>query len=463
MAKVTCTTISFSNKHLSWSRTTKMSKDNFVIVDEGIFEEIPPYSEIENFSEEELATYSKKILSKCQDKVTLSFPTSKLICKTLNIPSIDRNEIDMIVENHIERDSPLPLEKMVYSYEVLSRDEISSLVLIISTPENEIINPVEKLVPISSSRISRIDANILGIIHSLIHNDSFEKDSQSILLANEEGDITICFLDGDKPMVIHSLGDLGKLSTEKFSRELGRALMQYCIKYNKPQPNNAILLGFDNEQECLLIEGIRELNITYNSISYSQLQSYSSSISQRTLSHSHHINLFPTIWKEENHRRKHKKQYTIMLSVLALLWLSLSFFLFGTPKLLDAQIKKLSSVSQQLEPQSGSVTDIRNRIDIIRRYSNKDFSALEVLREVSILLPKGIEISAFRFKGAERRVQIEGRADTPTTIYTFMDNLTTSSMFGENKLISGPTLNRQLGKNVFELTVSFNQNGGTQE
>ena len=80
---------------------------------------------------------------------------------------------------------------------------------------------------------------------------------------------------------------------------------------------------------------------------------------------------------------------------------------------------------------------------------------MEALLEVSNALPQGIELAAYRYNGVKRQIAVEGRAGMSTLVYDFMDNLKRSAIFGANKLVSGPTFNKNLGVNVFELSIDF--------
>ena len=136
-------------------------------------------------------------------------------------------------------------------------------------------------------------------------------------------------------------------------------------------------------------------------------------------------------------------------------WLCLVTYLYGYPYLINHKIDKANKISEQLLPESSKVQDFRNRINIIDSYSDRSRSPLELLREVCIYMPEGIDLTQFRYRGTEKILQVEGRAQSSSIIYDFMNNLRNSKLLGENRLTSGPTHNKNLGKDVFELAIAI--------
>lgn len=167
------------------------------------------------------------------------------------------------------------------------------------------------------------------------------------------------------------------------------------------------------------------------------------------------MNLFPDSWRTKLAEGKFRTTYRYSILAGAALWLLAVGWFYGWPSLLDQRTKSLTAEVKRHESDETKVVDLRNRIGIIDRYSDRTFSPMEALLEVAIALPQGIELSSFRFNGAKNQTLVEGRSTVSTLVYDFMDRLKTSKIFREIKLVSGPTLNRALGLNVFELSIEF--------
>lgn len=167
------------------------------------------------------------------------------------------------------------------------------------------------------------------------------------------------------------------------------------------------------------------------------------------------MNLFPGVWRSKLAEGKFRRTYRYSILAGMALWLLTAGWFYGWPILLEQRINSLNAEVKRLEPQESKVVDLRNRISIIDRYSDRTFSPLEALLEVTINLPEGIELSSFRYNGTKNQTIVEGRCRVSTLVYDFMDRLKTSKIFREVKLSSGPTLNKALGLNVFELSIEF--------
>ena len=111
------------------------------------------------------------------------------------------------------------------------------------------------------------------------------------------------------------------------------------------------------------------------------------------------------------------------------------------------------SAIDAIEPAVRSVSDVRHRVRLIRDYSDRTYSPLEVLREISILLPDGITLVEMRYKREETRVTVKATATSTELAYAFKQRVDGSPLFSESKFTSGPTTNARTGGADFELTI----------
>jgi len=101
---------------------------------------------------------------------------------------------------------------------------------------------------------------------------------------------------------------------------------------------------------------------------------------------------------------------------------------------------------------------MRRRVFMIKRYMDRSDSALECLREISALQPRGIDLTSFSYRKGET-LRISGEAETVDQVYSFKSKLEGSTLFVGAKL-QGPRRDRKKRKEVFDIDLRLH--GGAQ-
>ncbi len=403
--------------------------------------------------EKALSDYAHKISSKISEPATLAIPTSRLILRTSRFPTTDVSELASMSLNQMEKDAPLPLDEMVCSFEVLSSEETNSLVLSASTPVSY-IDEISAIAGLNLSRIERIDARILGLLKTLVGTRAIGNLPREVVVAEEGPSITMVILDSGKPVSIRSIGLMASLDAKNLLNTTLLALMQIQQEHGMAEITRVVCFSDSPKLQDAVTALADSRGWTIKMISPKSVSPAAFGAAQRTVEGAG-MNLFPDSWRTKLAEAKFRTMFRYSILAGAALWLLAVGWFYGWPSLLDQRTKSLTAEVKRHESDETKVVDLRNRIGIIDRYSDRTFSPMEALLEVAIALPQGIELSSFRFNGTKNQTLVEGRSNVSTLVYDFMDRLKTSKIFHEVKLVSGPTLNRALGLNVFELSIEF--------
>jgi len=398
-------------------------------------------------------SYARKASTRLPDSTTLAIATDNLIFRAMRLPSTDPDEIAAMALTQMEKDAPLAMEEMVSAYEVLATDEASSLVLAVCAP----IATVEQaaaIVGLKPERVERVDARILGILPLLVNAEALLNTHREIILAEEGSSVTLVIIESGLPVLIRSLGPIMAISGSLMLQTVKISLIQTEIDHGPSAVTQLIALSDSNDSIRAAAATAEQLGCPFKAVSPRSLPTTAFGNALRSISGSP-LNLFPDAWQTMLKENQFKRIFRTAILVGAAIWLLLIGWLYGWPTFVDQRIKKLNADVTRLAPAESKVNDVRNRIKIIEAYSDRTFSPMEALLEVAINQPQGIDLSAYRYNGTKKQVLIEGRSRVPTLVYDFMDQLKTSRLFGEVKLTSGPTFNRNLGVNVFELNIDF--------
>lgn len=452
--KDSSTALACDGDTIGWARTEK-SHGAQKPVASGSLGAVPTAAEFPDAADFQKATeaYARKASARLPDNATLAISTDNLIFRAMRLPATDPEEIAAMALTQMEKDAPLSMEEMVFGHEILTADETSSLILAVCAP----IVTVEQaaaIVGLKPERIERVDARILGLLPLLVNAGALLNTHREIILAEEGGSVSLVITESGLPVLIRSLGPITAIFGNPLLQTVKISLIQTEMDHNASALTQLIVLSDSNDAIRAAAATAEQLGCPLKAISPRSLPTAAFGNALRSLS-AGTLNLFPDAWKTMLKENTFKRNFRTALLVGAALWLLLIGWLYAWPAFVDHRIKKLTAEVTRLEPAESKVNDVRNRIKIIEAYSDRTYSPMEALLEIAIHQPQGIDLSTYRYNGTKKQALVEGRSRVPTLVYDFMDQLKTSKLFGEVKLTSGPTFNRNLGLNVFELNIEF--------
>lgn len=448
------TAITCDGKTVEWARSEK-AREGITVSGFGKFPDIPTavsHPDSDDLSKAATA-YARLVSSKIQGAATLCLPTSDVIFRVSRLPSVDTEEIAAMSRNQMEKDAPLPIEEMTASFEILSQTEESALVLSASAPTSSIDN-LSAIVGIPSSNIDRVDATILATLRNLNDKNAFTP-ARDVAIIEEGLGIVLVIADAGIPVMIRSSGIVETVSAPSLTNAARVALIQAQLEHGQMELSQLVCVASSQNLQNACLSIASALGIKYSQIAPTSLPATPHGAAMRTIEGQGRLNLFPEAWRTEIDARKFRKRMRIVTAAAAALLLLLAGWMYVWPALMDQRIKSLNAQVERRAAQESEVNDLRNRIKIIENYSDRTFSPLEILLEATLKLPEGVDITSFRYSGDKNHVSIEGKSTITTLVYDFMEGLNQSELFGEVKLVSGPTLNRALNIFVFELSINF--------
>ena len=404
------------------------------------------------------AEYSRKSASRAPDGATLAIPTTDAIFKTDFLPSTDMDELAAMSLNQAEKDAPLPMEEMTHSFEILEAADDGMLVLSVCAP-SAAIEAVRAASGIEPAHVERVDALVCGTIAHLLAKGALSGHGRELLVAEEGDNATLAIVDFGRPVFIRSLGETAALDAAGIAKALRLALIGSKVRRGDGEVTGFVLFGdTQTMQQFAGAASAAAPGVQPRIVPHGADGAEASGVAARTME-GKSLNLFPQEWTDKLSEAKFKKRFGASCLAAAAAWLLLVGYLWGWPALIAQRVAALEAGVKRLEPAEASVNDLRNRIKIIDRYSDRSHSPLEALLEVAISLPPAtvppaIELTQFRYNGAKGNILVEGRSIATATIYSFMDDIKESPLFGQARL-TGPTFNNTLRRNVFELSIDF--------
>lgn len=394
------------------------------------------------------------------ESATLALPTADLLFRAEHIPSSDSGEVAQAARLLLEAESPLDPSEMVFAHEVLSSDAEGTLVLAAAAP----VAAVERLREAAGAdpaAIARVDAAALGLARNLAGRPEFAASGRQPVFAEEDGRLVLMLFEDGRPALVRPAGSARTASGPALASALRLALLEAEMARGPMDAAPALLVSPSGSALLAAATAAatatgRELRV----LDAAALPPAAFGCARRTLEGAS-FDLFPDAWRAALAERRSRRRAALALGGAAALWVVLALVLFGWPSLLGSRIQARQARVDAAAPAEAAVQEVRDRIRIIDRYSDRTYSPLEVLREVSLAMPEGVTLARLSYDAARREASVECSALSSQPAYEMSNRLKVSPLFARNDIVAGPTENKGTGRTTFTIRLLFA--GGGEE
>ncbi len=387
------------------------------------------------------------------DAATLVLSTADAIFLRMVIPSDDPEEIAGIAANQMEQEAPLDPSEMVFSHEVLGIEDGTATVLG-AAASVAAVEALREAAGIDPGHIERVDVAACGLVRVLQEANALPADAGiHPLLYVENGKLVLLILENGSLAMARPLATLETAKPQTIATAIRLALLHA----NAASAGNAPLLVLSDSPAVRSLgeETAKRLNRECRMIDPRSMPPAIAGATLRSIENAP-LNLFPESWKTKLTDRTYRRRFFLAGAAGLVLWVVLTAVLYGWPLLLSAKEASLSGEVARLAPGEENVNEIRERIRIIDRYSDRTFSPLEVLREISLSLPDGLTLTAYRFDATRREATVEASTPNGTLpAYEFSNRLKTSKLFKSDTFVSGPTESKNGERTTFTMRLEF--------
>lgn len=296
-------------------------------------------------------------------EVVLALPLSRLLMKVVRVPV---GEDPLVVATPLLRAiSPYPDDPLRVTCETVGADEAGSIVIAAAFPESSGDDIAEAL-DAAKLNVVRIDSLMIGALRGLWSELHVEDGARRLLVLRETKTLSLVVLDGDRPVSIRSVS-----ADANLQRETWLSLLE-AEDFNGARP---------------LSETIeRDLN----------LESSLAGVRERA-SDPESLDALPDSWREVLEEERFKKKLVRNLIAAVVVWILGLVVLFGVPKVYAMRTSGVKDLCKAHAARYREVAEMREKTELVRKYSDHTRGALEVMKAVSDRLPAGVTISDWRF------------------------------------------------------------------
>ena len=364
-------------------------------------------------------------------EAVLALPLTRLLVKMVRVPAGE--DPVAVATPLLKAMSPFPDEELTVSCETVSENEAGSVVIAAAMPESSADGIAESLDE-KKLTVTRVDALVLGHLRSVWGRLDVADDRRRLVRLKSPDCISMFVLDGDKPVAIAAVADEGDLKRAEML-----ALLD-AEDFAGPKPlAETVDLGEAHGDEAL--EGIADRSEDPAS-----------------------LNALPASWREMMEETRFKSKLVRFLSVAGVVWALVMAVLLGVPVAYGFMVDHQNDLRRRHARKHREVMAMKERVEIVRKYSDHALGALEIMRAVSDRLPDGVTLSGWNYReGDYLRISGEAPLNAELDLKEALEALTYEDESGESRRVfpvvhlGGTSETKGNGMRRFSLDLGFKE------
>ena len=391
-----------------------------------------------------------------EHRVVTAVSGEDVLCQILRLPATDPAELKQMLDLQIDNITPLPLEEVVYSFERLEAADGQTRVLVAIARKVKVNERVEALEAAGlQPEIVSVDA--LAMFHALARRNLLATDDRLnvlVILGLVSADVIV--YSRIVPLAVRSLV-LGAEGETVLREELQRTFV--ATEAGQPErtmggvtflaPGEALQAFAEKVANGLKAQSSFLTNGTVPSAGLSLCLQYA-------MGETGQLNLLPDEWRQKRQTKAVRRRLIRGAIAVGIVYvLALAVFL----TLLAIKNGHLNRVIREIKNQQKNFVDARQtegQLIAMRNQLDTKFSALEVLREITVRMPKEMQLSSFTFK-KDITVSLKGQAPSAAIALDFQSKLQQSELFSK---VSAGRMDTVAGLTKFDLTCTLKTAAG---
>lgn len=427
----TITTVCVGHDHLTWTVLRRRKQQYEVESTENIDLNLPDDAVERDAA---LTQAIKANLGNVKGMLVAVLHTDRALIRVVELPSSDPAELADMVELQVDKFSPFPIEQMAIGFEVLGGTEKASRVLIAAC-KREVVEELSALFADCGRMPDRIDLAAAGWWKLMADEKAIPAEGRhGVLLLDETGAELLITQEG-RPVVMRSLGGQHGASDEEFHTELaeetGYTLTSLESEWGTMATPDITVWHHGDPPASLLDKLQTECAVKVTTASLDNLPPLTQGIAYRSIE-SDRLDLTLPEWKLAAATQKGQRRLFTAVAALLLLWFTVLGAFLLVAHLDERQLEQLRADVAAVEAPAEEARVLRRRVESLEQFADRTYSALEVLREITELLPRGVELTSFTYRKAGP-VNLRGEAQQVPPIYDFFEAMEQSPLFVEVK------------------------------
>ena len=381
-------------------------------------------------------------------EVVLALPFRRFVAKVLAIPSEAMDDPVAFATPVMKEMSPFPDENPTVSVETLAETEDKSYVLAAALPEDA-ADDIAFILDVAKKNVTRVDALVFGVLRMVWGEIS--SPGRRVVLVGEDGDTVAAVIDGQTLISVRALSPGADMR-----REIMLGLLEAEEIYGQADIAEVVAVG---DVAC----GGAETFAPVRRIAAPSEEDVIGAMAQRAVEKDA-IDMLPESWRSVLVETRFKKKMHRYLVVAGVVWALAMAVLFGVPVVYGFMTDHVKGLSKEHSRRYREVSEMRDKVRLVRKYSDHSKGLLEIMKAISDRLPEGVELTSWNFR-REDGAKFSGEAAEAAAVYKFKENLSGIQFSGDDGVddrlfaevnLTGPSVGKG-GKQRFDMDCKFSK------
>lgn len=371
-----------------------------------------------------------------EHRIVTAIACEEVLCQTLRLPTTTAGELQQMLDLQMDNLTPLPIEEVVYSFEALETTANDTRVLV-ALARKSVVNERVAALEAAGWKPERVSIDGLAVLRDLLRRGVLPADANlNTLVLISPLAVNFFTFSGGQVLAVRSvllgsalLSDPGtQLIIEE---ELNRTLV--AAEVERPGLTMGAI-SFATWTESLRAP-LADLAGRWRG-SATVLSNGSSPDPVRSLCFESaraeipQLNLLPAEWRQRRQQARFRQMMIrggIAVAVVYALAVAAFLVWIGIK---SNRLNRLDADLKKGQPQFRETQELRKTLLTMQRLLDTEHSSLEVLREVSRVMPENVKLNGFTFKKDES-VKLRAQAQSAGVANDFISRLETSPLFSK--------------------------------
>ncbi|HVM59706.1 MAG TPA: pilus assembly protein PilM [Verrucomicrobiae bacterium] len=365
-----------------------------------------------------------------EHRVVTAVDGEDVLCQTLRLPATDPAELQQMLDLQIDNITPLPLEEVVYGFEPLDTLDGQTRVLV-AIARKATVNERVSALEAAGLQAEVVSVDTLAMFRALSRRNLLPTDDrQNLLVILGATTANVIVYSNGVIQAVRSIV-LGANSESVLREELQRTLV--AAEAGQPQRTRGTVTFLTRDEPAkLFAERVAsELHAESSFLANGAVPSPGLSLCLECVGdRPRPLNLLPDEWRLKRQAAAVRQRLIRGAIAVAIVYaVALAIFL-GFLIARNARLHQAEGAIRDRQAKFHEAKELQSALLAMSKQLDTKFSALEVLREVSTLLPDNVKLTSFVYK-KDQTVTIKGQAQTTALYLDFQSRLEKSEFFSK--------------------------------